>query len=68
MSEDNYKPELVEAKRNQFVMISGCSGGGKSALIGELARRGYRVFHEPGRQIVKEQVHIDGPALPWSDV
>ncbi|HEY8697876.1 MAG TPA: AAA family ATPase, partial [Rhizomicrobium sp.] len=52
---------------SRFVMITGCSGGGKSSLLAELARRGYRTFAEPGRQIFKEQTLIDGPALPAKD-
>lgn len=51
-----------------LVVISGCSGGGKSALLAELARRGHATMPEPGRQIVKEQLHIGGHALPWRDV
>ena len=39
-----------------MVVVSGCSGGGKSTLLAELALRGYAVFPEPGRQIVKEQL------------
>jgi len=53
---------------DSLVVVSGCSGGGKSALIAELARRGSRVFPEPGRQIVREQALIGGPALPWTDL
>ncbi|MEE4349705.1 MAG: AAA family ATPase [Pacificimonas sp.] len=34
------------------VVISGCSGGGKSTLIAELARRGYRTSAEIGRAVV----------------
>jgi hypothetical protein len=34
---------------NRFVVISGCSGGGKSTLLAELARRGQAVVEEPGR-------------------
>ncbi|MEM7217075.1 MAG: AAA family ATPase [Pseudomonadota bacterium] len=49
----------------KLVLITGCSGGGKSTLLAELARRGAQVFWEPGRQIVKEQAFIDGDALPW---
>lgn len=49
------------------IMITGCSGGGKSTLLAELARRGEQVFEEPGRQIVKEQDLIAGPSLPWSN-
>lgn len=51
--------------RNNFVIISGCSGGGKSTLLSELAQRGYSIVLEPGRQIVKEQMAINGNALPW---
>ena len=41
---------------DRFVIISGCSGGGKSTLLAELARRGYRVVEEPGRRIVAEEL------------
>ncbi len=53
--------------KNNYVVISGCSGGGKSTLLSELASRGYSVVYEPGRQIVKEQMAINGDALPWSN-
>ncbi len=65
--EEGYQPLRVEEKRWQFVMISGCSGSGKSTLLAELARRGFQIFAEPGRQIVKEQLHIGGDAVPWTN-
>lgn len=49
----------------RFVILSGCSGGGKSALLGELARRGYAVVEEPGRRIIAEERAGSGQALPW---
>ena len=52
---------------DRFVVISGCSGGGKSTLLAELHRRGYAVVEEPGRRIVKEEMTGDGAALPWID-
>lgn len=52
--------------RKNHVVISGCSGGGKSTLLSELAKRGYSVILEPGRQIVKEQHAIKGDGLPWT--
>jgi predicted ATPase len=55
----------VTARR--FVMISGCSGGGKSTLIAELARRGYATVAEPGRRIIAEVRAGRGGALPWDD-
>lgn len=51
----------------RFVTISGCSGGGKSTLLAELARRGHSVVEEPGRRIVHEELAGDGSALPWVD-
>lgn len=50
-----------------FVVISGCSGGGKSTLLAELARRGHAVVEEPGRRIVAEELATVGTALPWAD-
>jgi predicted ATPase len=51
----------------RFVILSGCSGGGKSTLLAELGRRGFATIEEPGRRIVKEQLAGDGRALPWVD-
>lgn len=51
----------------RFVVISGCSGGGKSTLLAELSRRGHAVVQEPGRRIVKEELQANGSALPWRD-
>lgn len=53
---------------NRFVVLSGCSGGGKSTLLVELAKRGYGSVEEPGRRVVKQQQAVDGAALPWVDV
>lgn len=52
---------------NALIVISGCSGGGKSTLLAELARRGYRTVEEPGRRIVREALQSGGSALPWLD-
>jgi len=52
---------------NRFVVISGCSGGGKSTLLAELAGRGYATVEEPGRRIVEEEMARGGSALPWDD-
>lgn len=52
---------------NPLVVISGCSGGGKSTLLAELARRGHSVVEEPGRRVVKEELENGGSAVPWVD-
>jgi predicted ATPase len=66
--EEGYSPANVAVARDYYVVISGCSGAGKSSLLRELADRGYRVFAEPGRQIVKEQNFIGGDGIPSKDV
>ncbi|MBW4708515.1 AAA family ATPase [Roseobacter sp. YSTF-M11] len=53
---------------NGRVLISGCSGGGKSTLLDEIEARGHAVVKEPGRRIVAEQKAGDGKALPWVDM
>ncbi|WP_299906774.1 AAA family ATPase [uncultured Paracoccus sp.] len=50
------------------MMISGCSGGGKSSLLSELARRGYATVTEPGRRVVEAELSGDGANLPWVDL
>lgn len=52
---------------DRFVIVTGCSGGGKSTLLGELRRRGHAVVEEPGRRIVAEEMERAGTALPWID-
>lgn len=55
-------------RMDRFVVISGCSGGGKSTLLDELARRGHAAVTEPGRRIVRQELAGDGAALPWVDM
>ena len=50
---------------NRFVVISGCSTGGKSTLLAELGRRGHATVEEPGRRIARQELVGDGSALPW---
>jgi predicted ATPase len=52
---------------HRFIILSGCSGGGKSTLLEELQRRGYATIEEPGRRIVQAEIEQGGCALPWID-
>jgi predicted ATPase len=61
---DRSRP-VTGALGERFVVISGCSGGRKSALLTELGRRGYAVVAEPGRRIVQHELQSGGSALPW---
>jgi predicted ATPase len=67
-TEDGYvagNPDFADSP--MMIVLSGCSGSGKSSLLAELSRRGFDVQPEAGRQIVREQMLIGGPALPWAD-
>lgn len=50
---------------NKLVVISGCSGGGKSTLLSELNKQGYCVVSEVGRELVQEQLSTNGHITPW---
>ncbi len=66
--ETAYRPADVQGASDRLVVISGCSGGGKSSLLAELARRGFACYPEAGRQVVREQLFVGGDALPWADL
>ncbi len=52
---------------SRLVVISGGPGAGKTTLLLELGRRGFRCAPEVARQIIQEQVRLEGDALPWGD-
>jgi predicted ATPase len=64
MLEETLPLDRLADHADRFVLLSGCSGGGKSALLSALRTRGFAAFEEPGREVVREQLLIDGPALP----
>ncbi|MGZ8177242.1 AAA family ATPase [Williamsia sp. SKLECPSW1] len=64
-ADSDHREATLAMSRN--VVLSGCSGGGKSTLLASLRARGYPVVEEPGRRIVREQLLTGGTALPWLD-
>jgi predicted ATPase len=50
------------------IVLSGCSGGGKSTLLAELASRGHATIEEPGRRIVRAELAHGGDGVPWLNV
>lgn len=59
---------MLSDMKDHHVVLSGCSGGGKSTLLAELGRRGFKTVEEPGRRIVAEEMRRGGNALPWVDL
>ncbi len=59
---------VTEDPTRHLFVISGCSGGGKSTLLAELARRGHATVPEPGRQIVRDEQARGGDGLPWQNM
>lgn len=52
---------------DNFYIISGGPGSGKSSLLMALKDQGYTTMPEAGRTIIQNQVAIGGSALPWAN-
>ncbi|KWA16019.1 AAA family ATPase [Burkholderia territorii] len=62
--EDDGAAQDVSAR---FFVVTGGPGSGKSTLLDALERSGFARSHEAGRGVIRDQMAIDGPALPWRD-
>jgi len=57
-------------KKNQYqnyYVITGGPGVGKTTLLNALEIKGMRVIPEDARQIIKEQMQTNGEGLPWKN-
>ncbi|TIU83410.1 MAG: ATPase, partial [Mesorhizobium sp.] len=50
-----------------FFVLTGGPGSGKTTLIEALQAKGFAKAPEAGRGIIRDQMAIGGPALPWQD-
>lgn len=60
--------KIDEIKNNwhqNYYVITGGPGVGKTAIIEELSHLGFLVADEDARRIIKEQMEINGDGLPW---
>jgi predicted ATPase len=55
---------MIENRKNNFFVLVGTSGTGKSTVLQELNSLGYQCSSEAARSILSEQLAMDGPALP----
>ncbi|MDR7128041.1 putative ATPase [Algoriphagus sp. 4150] len=59
---------MIELKENNnFYVITGGPGVGKTTLLEELKRRNYEIVPEIARELIKEQQKDNGKALPWEN-
>ncbi|RWM11686.1 MAG: ATPase [Mesorhizobium sp.] len=52
---------------DRFFALTGGPGSGKTTLIEALKAAGFATAPEAGRGIIRDQMAIGGPALPWQD-
>ena len=52
---------------NNLIVFTGGPGAGKTSVIEKLIELGYICAPEVGRKVIKQQVALDGDALPWKD-
>lgn len=53
--------------RNNFIILTGGPGSGKTSIIESLKQKGYQCVEEVGRQIIQVQLAIGGNAVHWGD-
>jgi predicted ATPase len=54
-------------ERNNFFVITGGPGAGKTSIIERLAARGFATVAESGRAILRQQEAIGGTSVHWAD-
>lgn len=52
---------------DNYYILTGGPGSGKTTLIEALAQSGYSCIPEVAREIISEQIRDNGSALPWQD-
>ncbi|MEN7547582.1 AAA family ATPase [Rapidithrix thailandica] len=58
---------LEKYLNENFFVITGGPGVGKTTLLDELNRKGFCCVPEVAREIIKEQMSSKGDALPWGN-
>jgi predicted ATPase len=52
----------------QRIVISGGPASGKTSILQTLSAKGYFIFPEVARKVIKEQVNICSRKVPWDDI
>jgi predicted ATPase len=57
----------MQSSPDNLFVLTGGPGSGKTTLIEALGDAGFSTCPEAGRNIIRDQMALDGPALPWND-
>lgn len=57
----------MKFQKENFYVITGGPGVGKTTLLTALEINKYQIVHEDARQIIKEQMKNNGDGLPWKN-
>ncbi|WP_175951047.1 AAA family ATPase [Burkholderia sp. BCC0405] len=60
-------PGAEDDATRRFFVVTGGPGSGKSTLLDALEHAGFSRSQEAGRGVIRDQMAIDGQALPWRD-
>ena len=58
---------MNDLNTQQYYILTGAMGAGKSTVLGELKNKGLTCVAEPAREILAEQRAIDGAGVPEKD-
>lgn len=54
---------ISEEIMNQYYILTGPPGSGKTSILAELSKRGFPIVDEPARQVLEQQRRIDGEGV-----
>ncbi|PTS99709.1 ATPase [Pedobacter sp. HMWF019] len=57
----------MKLENENFYIITGGPGVGKTTLLNELQKEGHQIVPEVAREIIKQQMETNGTGLPWKD-
>lgn len=66
--EIRYMTGIIPTNCDNFFVMTGGPGVGKTTLLDELEKRNFHYMPEIARQLIKEQIAIGGDALPWKNM
>ncbi|WES98314.1 AAA family ATPase [Chryseobacterium arthrosphaerae] len=58
---------MIKDKFQNYFVITGGPGVGKTRLLNKLKNRGNHIIQEDARHIIQQQIQISGEALPWKN-